>query len=77
MRTEDKKGLSVLRYSREHISSDEVFSKILKKPCIVQKKMIAHMKALVFLISPTPIKLFATFLFEVVEAKRYDFSKKK
>ena len=71
MRTEDKKGLSVLRYSREHISSDEVFSKILKKPCIVQKKMIA----LVFLISPTPIKLFATFLFEVVEAKRYDFSK--
>ena len=25
-------------YSREHISSDEVFSKILKKPSIVQKK---------------------------------------
>jgi hypothetical protein len=28
-----------------HISSDEVFSKILKKPSIVQKKMIPHMKA--------------------------------
>ena len=27
-----------LRYSRVHISSDEVFSKILKKPCKVQKK---------------------------------------
>ena len=28
-----------------HISSDEVFSKILKKPFIVQKKMIPHLKA--------------------------------
>jgi hypothetical protein len=28
-----------------HISSDEVFSKILKKTSIVQKKMIPHMKA--------------------------------
>ena len=28
-----------------HISSDEVFSKILKKPFIVQKKIIPHMKA--------------------------------
>jgi hypothetical protein len=28
-----------------HISSDEVFSKILKKPSIVQKKMIPHMNA--------------------------------
>ena len=25
-------------YSRVHISSDEVFSKILKKPSVVQKK---------------------------------------
>ncbi len=33
------------KYSRVHISSDEVFSKILKKPSIVQKKMIPHMKA--------------------------------
>ena len=33
-----------LYYSRVHISSDEVFSKILKKPTIVQKKMIPHMK---------------------------------
>ena len=32
-------------HSRVHISSDEVFSKILKKPSIVQKKMIRHMKA--------------------------------
>ena len=32
-------------YSRVHISSDEVFSKILKKRFIVQKKMIPHMKA--------------------------------
>ena len=35
----------VIRYSRVHISSDEVFSKILKKPSIVQKKMMPHMKA--------------------------------
>ena len=28
-----------------HINSDEVFSKILKKPSIVQKNMIPHMKA--------------------------------
>ena len=32
-------------YSHVHISSDEVFSKILKKQYIVQKKMIPHMKA--------------------------------
>ena len=32
-------------YSRVHISSDEVFSKIMKKPSIVQKKLIPHMKA--------------------------------
>jgi hypothetical protein len=32
-------------YSRAHISSDEVFSKILKKPSIAQKEMIPHMKA--------------------------------
>ena len=30
--------------SRVHISSDEIFSKIMKKPSIVQKKMIPHMK---------------------------------
>ena len=28
-----------------HINSDEVFSKILKTPSVVQKKMIPHMKA--------------------------------
>ena len=32
-------------YSRVHISSDEVFSNILRKPSIVQKKMIPHIKA--------------------------------
>ena len=32
-------------YSCVHISSDEVFSKILKKPSIVKKNMIPHMKA--------------------------------
>ena len=32
-------------YSRVHISLNEVFSKILKIPSIVQKKMIPHMKA--------------------------------
>jgi hypothetical protein len=37
-------------YSRVHISSDEVFSKILKKPSIVHKKMIPHMKAFGLLI---------------------------
>ena len=33
-------------YSRVHISSDEAFSKILKEPSIVQKKMIPHMNGL-------------------------------
>ena len=37
-------------YRRVHISSDEVFSKILKKPSIVQKKIIPHMKAEVIFI---------------------------
>jgi hypothetical protein len=33
------------KYSCVHNSSDEVFSKILKKPSIAQKKMIPQMKA--------------------------------
>jgi hypothetical protein len=37
-------------YSRVHISSDEVFSKIQKKLSIVQKKLIPHMKAKVVFI---------------------------
>ena len=37
-------------YSRVHISSDDVFSKILRKSSIVQKKMIPHMKAKVVFI---------------------------
>ena len=35
-----------LTYSRVHISSDSLFSKILKKPFIVQKKMIPLMNGL-------------------------------
>jgi hypothetical protein len=42
---QDTRQTSNGMYSRVHISSDEVFSKILKKPSIVQKKMIPHMKA--------------------------------
>ena len=38
-------GFFLSVYSRVHISSDEVFSKILKKPSTVQKKMTPHMKA--------------------------------
>ena len=37
---------SLRTYSRVHISSDSLFSKILKKPSIVQKKMIPHMNGL-------------------------------
>ena len=43
-------NLSIFIYSRVHISSDEVFSKILRKPSIVQKKIIPHMKAKVVFI---------------------------
>ena len=35
-------GIFEFLYSCVHISSDEVFSKILKKPLIVQKKMMPH-----------------------------------
>ena len=35
-------------YSRVHISSDSLFSKILKKPFIVQKKMMPHINGLLF-----------------------------
>ena len=44
-------------YSRVHISSDEVFSKILKKPPIVQKKMIPHMIAKVVFIEKKKFKM--------------------
>ena len=36
-------------YSRVHISSDTAFLKILKKPSIVQEKMLPHMNLLGFL----------------------------
>ena len=66
--------------------------KILKKPALVQKPTILHMKALILSYlepegwgrgitmgapRPPPVKLFATFLSEVMEAKRVDFLKKK
>ena len=68
------------------------FFKILKEPALVQKPTIPHMKALISSYlepeewgrgiimgapRPPPVKLFATFLSEVVEAKRVDFFKKK
>ena len=68
------------------------FFKILKEPALVQKPTIPHMKALILsylepqgwgrgitmgVPRPPPVKLFATFLSEVVEAKRVDFLKKK
>ena len=64
------------------------FFKILKEPALLQKPTISHMKALIFsylepegwglgiimgVPRPPPVKLFATFLSEVVEAKRVDF----
>ena len=36
----------MLLYSRVHFSLNSLFSKILKKPSIVQKKMIPHKKGL-------------------------------
>ena len=68
------------------------FFKILKEPALVQKPTIPHMKALILSYSepqgwghgitmgvsrPPPIKLFATFFSEAVEAKRIEFFKKK
>ena len=64
------------------------FFKILKEPALVQKPTIPHMKALIIsylepegwglgitmgVPRPPPVKLFATFLSEVVEAKRVEF----
>jgi hypothetical protein len=37
-------------YSRVHISSDSLFYRILKKPSMMQKKMIPHMKGLLVFI---------------------------
>jgi hypothetical protein len=67
--------------------------RILTKPTTVQKPTIPHMKALILSYlepegwgrgiiimgapCPPPVKLFATFLSEVVEAKRVEFLKKK
>ena len=66
--------------------------RILTKPTLVQKPTIPHMKALILSYlepegwgcgiimrepRPPPVKLFATFLSEVVEAKRVDFFEKK
>ena len=66
------------------------FFKILKKPALVQKPTIPHMKALILSYlelegwgrgitmgapRPPPVKLFAIFLSEVVEAKRVEKNK--
>ena len=45
--------LAILNYSCVHISLNEVFFKILKKPFIVQKKMIPHMKVKLIFIGKT------------------------
>ena len=45
-------------YSPVHISWNEVFSKILKKPSIVQKRMIPHMKAFSLFIDKKQNKIF-------------------
>ena len=65
--------------------------RILTKPTLVQIPTILHKKALILIYlepegwgrgiimgapRPPPVKLFATFLSEVVEAKRVDFLKK-
>ena len=46
----EKRKEKLLKESRVHISLDEVFSKILKKPSIPQKKRCMIWKPLVFLI---------------------------
>ena len=46
-------------YSRVHISSDEVFSKILKTPSILQKQMIPHRNGLLVFIE---MKIFFSFV---------------
>ena len=66
------------------------FFKILKEPALVQKPTIPHMKALILSYlepegwgrgitmgapRPPPVKLFAIFLSEVVEAKRVEKNK--
>ena len=58
-------------YSHVHISSDEVFSKILKKPSIVQKKWYLIWKPLVFLIRWSKKKIF----FEKKKIKMADSKK--
>ena len=78
-----------ISWHKQYISS--TFGQILKEPLLVQKQTILHMKApiLSFLETegwgcgitmeatrPHPVKLFATFLSEVVEAKRVEKNKK-
>ena len=45
------------KYSHVHINLDEVFSKILKKPSIMHKKMIPLMKANVVFIGKTQTQI--------------------
>ena len=51
-------GSLVVCQSRVHISSDSLFSKILKKPSIVQKKMIHHMNGLLVFFEMKQKKIF-------------------
>ena len=51
-------AISTPIYSRVHISSGAAFFKILKKPSIVQRKMILHMKANIFFIGKKQTEFF-------------------
>jgi hypothetical protein len=62
-----------LYYSRVHISSDEVFSKILKKPSIVLKKWHLIWKPLVFLIRWSKNIFFWKFFFQNGRLKKGHF----
>ena len=63
-------------YRRVHIILDEVFSVILKKPSIVQKKMIPHMKAFgLFNKMKQKKNFFWKKKFKMADSKKQRFSK--
>ena len=49
-------------YRRVHIGSDETFSKILKKPSILQKQMLPHMNGLLVFIEIEQLEVYHTFV---------------
>ena len=51
-------GKILSTYSRVHISWNKAFFKILKKPSIVQEKMVPHMNLLGFFHTEKPKKKF-------------------